>query len=238
MTSLDPISLVMLAFNEATTIEKEIREYQEKVISRLPGSEIIVAEDGSSDGTTEILTRLEMEGLIRHLTSPVRKGYRKALLDAVSSTRNPYVFFTDTGLKQDPEDFWKLYEVRQDNDLVIGLRSDRNDQFHRRLFTWGYNAFIRILFKAPQVNDCDSGFRLFNRRVVQEVFQSGKLFFKELPSSEIVLRTLHQALRYREIPVKYFQREGVSRGLPPGKIPKVILSSIRNLLKLRYEFSR
>ena len=230
-----PISLIFMAYNEAKTIEKEIRLFKNEIIDKIPGSEFIVAEDGSTDGTTQIIKKLVAELGIRHLTSEERKGYRAALLDAVNAAQNDWIFFSDTGLKHDPKDFWSMYEKIPGNDMIVGRKSNRTDQVYRKLFTWGYNFIIRSYFNYNNIFDCDSGFRLFNSKVRKEVFQSGKLFFKELPSSEIVIRTVASGLNYTEVPVSYAQREGVSRGLPPTKLPSVIYNAVLNLVKLKKE---
>ncbi len=232
----DPISLIFLAFNEASTIEEEILSYHDKIISKLPGSEFIVAEDGSTDGTTEIIKKLVKEKGIVHLTSEERKGYKKALIDSVTFAKHNLVFLSDTGLKHDPEDFWDIYPLRNECDMIVGKKTNRQDQFYRKLFTFGYNFVIRKYFGVKNVFDCDSGFRLFNKKVVNQVYNSNKLFFKELPSSEITLRTIFSGLIYNEVPVAYFQREGESRGLPTNKLPRVILDSLKNLKKLKREF--
>lgn len=230
-----PVSLVFLAFNEAETIEAEVREFHKEIVAKLPGSEMIVAEDGSTDGTSEILQRLSREIGIIHLSGGERKGYRRALLDAIAAAKQDYIFFSDTGRKHDAADFWKLYSRIDDGDLIVGRKTNREDQWYRRLLTLTYNALIRLYFGLEGVNDCDSGFRLFSQRVAREIFLGGKLFFKELPASEIVVRTIAAGLRYLEVPVAYHQRSGESRGLPNQKLPKVILGAIGNLRRLKRE---
>jgi glycosyltransferase involved in cell wall biosynthesis len=235
MSSNEPISLIFLAYNEAGTIEKEIRSFHKNIIQKLPGSEFIVAEDGSKDGTTEIIQKLVKELGIIHLTSKERKGYSKALIEAVLSAKNDYIFFSDTGLKNDPNDFWKLYEKRKDYDLIVGRKADRNDQWYRKIFTNGYNFVLRSYFNLNNVFDSDSGFRLFNQNVVDRVFKKG-LSYKNLIGSEIVLRTILSGLQYCEVPISYFQRQGQSRGMPTKKIPKIIIGSLINMRKLKKEY--
>jgi len=231
----DPVSLVFLAYNEIDTIEAEVRDFKSEIVDKLPGSEFIVAEDGSTDGTHEVLQKLQKEIGIIHLTSGERKGYRRALLDSIAATKNGFVFFCDTGRKHDAQDFWKLYEQRHDADLIIGRKTNREDQWYRKLFTKVYNTLIRCYFRVEGVRDSDSGFRLFNRKVADGIFCGGKLFFKELPGSEVVVRVIRGGLRYLEVPVAYHQRLGASRGLPNSKIPKVIIGAIRNLRRLKKE---
>lgn len=91
------------------TIEAEVLEFYSEIVGKLSGSEMIVAEDGSTDGTNKILQRLSREIGIVHLTSGERKGYRRALLDAIDAANRDYIFFSDTGRKHEAADFWKLY---------------------------------------------------------------------------------------------------------------------------------
>ncbi|MGA3027761.1 MAG: glycosyltransferase family 2 protein [Bryobacteraceae bacterium] len=230
----DPVSVVMVAFNEARTIEAEVLRFHRAIVERLPGSEFIVAEDGSTDGTSEILRQLARRIGIVHLTGSERKGYQRAFLDAVARARNSWVFFSDSGGKHDPEEFWKLYPLRHQYDLIVGRKTDRKDQPYRRLLTWTYNLALRTYFGFAAIQDADSGFRLFNRAVVDRVLR-GRLVFRNLVASEIVLRTIACGLKYGEVPVSYNMREGVSRGLPPRKIPRVALDTLRAMALLKSE---
>ena len=231
----EPISLIMVAFNEAETIEAEVLHFHRAIVEKLPGSEFIVAEDGSKDGTGEILKELAARIGIIHLTSRERKGYKRALLDAVLSARNPYIFFSDSGGKHDPEEFWKLYARRKEFDLVVGRKTNRKDQLYRRCLTWTYNFVIRNYFGFEEIRDADSGFRLFDRAVVDCVLRRN-LICRNLVASEIVLRTIASGLRYGEVEVSYNMRSGTSRGLPPAKIPSVAWNALRSMGTLKAEF--
>jgi glycosyltransferase involved in cell wall biosynthesis len=231
----DPVSVIMVAFNEAETIEAEVLSFHRAIVERLPGSEFIVAEDGSRDRTPQILKELVARIGINHLTGTERKGYKRALLDAVLAARNPYIFFSDSGGKHDPEEFWKLYALRKDYDLLVGRKTDRQDQLYRQWLTWSYNFAMRTYFGFPEIRDADSGFRLFNRAVVDRVFRQ-ELICRNLIASEIALRTIASGLRYGEVEVSYNMRAGTSRGLPPGKIPAVIVDALRSMVTLKTEF--
>jgi len=233
LEKLDPISIIVCVYNEADTIENEIREIYKVIMSRLPGSEFIIAEDGSTDGTKEIIYRLIKELGIIHSTGIERKGYAKALRDAFLLAKNPYIFFSDTGNKHDPEDFWKLYPGRRLDGLVIGLKTNRQDQFYRRLLTWGYNKLLSIYFKV-RVRDSDSGFRVYGREVVNKIFNEPWVN-KELIASEIVLRTIYSGFNFKEVPISYRQRMGESRGLPLERIPRVIIRVLSNFSTLKKE---
>ena len=91
---------------------------------------------------------------------------------------------------------------------------------------------IELGFVFEQLRDSDSGFRLFNQRVVTGVMRPG-LFFKSLVNSEMTLRAVGRGLRYIEVPVSYRQRAGASRGLPPRQIPLQALRVVRDCHRLR-----
>ena len=131
----DPVSVIINIYNEVGTIEKEILNIHNKILSKLPGSELIIAEDGSTDGTKEIILKYIHDWEVIHSTGAQRKGYARALKDAMKIAKNPYIFFSDTGSKFDFDDFWKLYGIRNKYSLVIGIRSKRSDQLYRRLLT-------------------------------------------------------------------------------------------------------
>jgi glycosyltransferase involved in cell wall biosynthesis len=122
MNTNDPVSVIMLAHNEVETIEQELILFHEKIVTRLPGSEFIVAEDGSTDGTTEIITRLKRELGIIHLTSTQKQGYKNSLISAIQVATHEYLFLSDSGLKHDPDDFWRIYSYRENYDLIVGKK--------------------------------------------------------------------------------------------------------------------
>ncbi|MGO8837784.1 MAG: glycosyltransferase [Limisphaerales bacterium] len=226
-----PVSVIVNVFNEADTIEREIREIHTEIVKKLPGSELIVAEDGSTDGTKEILGRLKAELGIIHSTSRERKGYAKAFRDAVALVRNPYVFFSDTGGKQDFKDFWKLYPYCDRYGIVTGVRSGRRDQLYRRLMTWIYNFLLRRYFHVS-LYDADAGFRIYQAGLIRKIANEPWVN-RHLISSELALRAIYSGFQVKEVPVLYRQRAGTSRGLPPAKIPKVIISVLKNFSRLK-----
>jgi len=228
---VEPVSVIINVFNEADTIENEIRDIYQTIINRIPSSELIVAEDGSTDGTSAIIKRLVTQLGVIHSTSIERKGYSKAFRDAIQLARNPWIFYSDTGGKNDFSDFWKLYQIRKEADLVIGNRSGRTDQLYRKMLTWVYNLLLNIYF-GVHVKDADSGFRLYKTSLLKKIALQ-EWINKDLISSEIVIRMYRLGAKIKEVPIVYKQRKGISRGLPLKKIPKVVVRVLRNLPRLK-----
>ena len=229
----EPVSVIVNVFNEAATIEGEIRAIDAGIVAKLPGSEFIVAEDGSTDGTKEIISRLVDELGVIHLTSIQRKGYARALGDALTAARNPWIFFSDTGGKNDFADFWKLYEARHGAGLVLGYRDGRTDRLYRRLLSVAYNRVLRLYF-GVRVRDADCGFRLYDAALAREV-AAQTWINRDLIASELLIRLNAMGAVIREVPVVYRQRHGVSRGLPLKRIPAVVFRVLGNMAALKRE---
>jgi dolichol-phosphate mannosyltransferase len=227
------VAVLLLAHNEADTIAVEIRAFQETIVQRLPGAELIVAEDGSRDGTRERIEDVAREIPLRVVGGRERLGYTRAVEGALRSTDAEWVFLCDGGAKHDPEDFWALWNVRDRFDLIAGRKTGRRDQWYRRLLTVGFNFVLRLLF-GHDVHDADSGIRLLRRPVVDGVLHH-TLTFTGFCSTEIVLRSIAAGFRYGEVPVSYRQRSGPSRGIPLNRLPKVIWQGLVDLFALRRE---
>lgn len=232
----DGVSLILLAHNEAGTIAEEIISFHEKVASRLPRCELIVAEDGSSDGTRAIIEAVQRKVPLRLVGGAARKGYYRAVPDAIAEAREAFICLCDAGMKHDPEDFWKLYEARHRYDVVVGRKTGRRDQWYRRVLTAGFNLFLRLYFRVP-VRDADSGLRLYKRVVAERVVAPG-LRFTNFVSAEIAIRAIKAGFRYGEVPVSYAARQGPSRGLPLRVIPRAIRGLFREARALERELHR
>jgi len=232
---MDPISVVIPVFNEAEVIEKVVRDFQAKVVSKIPGSELIVAEDGSTDGTKEILARLAEELPIRLVSGVERKGYTGAVKDALKLPKYDIVLFSDSDGQQEPDDFWPMYEKMQDYDLIVGYKHPRKDPFLRLMLSKFFQKLNRILFGA-RFHDINCGFRLIRKNVIEDVLPEIHLL-PQFISSEFVLRTVAKGYRVCETPVRHYEREfGGSRGLPVKKLPVEIWRLIVGLFRLRKEF--
>ncbi len=227
------VSVILLAHNEAEVIAREIRSFDEILIRRLPGAELVIAEDGSRDGTRERIVEVAREVPLRLVGGSERLGYVRAVMNALRSVDAEWVCLCDSGLKHDPADFWKLWNARDGYDVVLGRRTNRTDQWYRRFLTAAFNLVVRALFRSG-LRDADTGLRLLRRPVVDLVLARG-LTFRNFSSTEVVLRALAAGFRCTEVPVSYAQRVGESRGLPLRNIARAILMSLDDLWRLRRE---
>src|SRR3954447_24678871 len=142
-----PVSVVLLAHNEAEVIESVIRGFYDKVVSQLPGSEIIIAEDGSTDGTKEILARLVAElPALRWEEGKEKRGYVNAFKKAMTVPANELIVFCDCSGKHDPDDVWQMYDMMRNHDMVLGYKVNRADPMYRNVISSVFNTLVNWYF--------------------------------------------------------------------------------------------
>ncbi len=230
-----PVSALILVYNEAEVIEGVARDIHREVVAKIPRSELVIAEDGSTDGTKEVLGRIvpEMPGA-RLVQGETRKGYTRAYKDALKACRNELIFFSDSSGKHDPKDFWKLAQKIDEYDMVIGCKAERRDPFYRVLMSRVFNFLVSRYFGFP-FRDINSGFRLMKKKAIERVLDED-WYMKHLINFEFTLRLLAHGYRVAEVPVSHNPRaHGPSRGLPLKKIPEAIVMALRTFPRLKRE---
>ena len=225
------ISIILLAYNEEKNINDEIDSVQKIILDRLDNYEFIIAEDGSTDKTKEIILEKQKKINFIYSTSDKRRGVRGAMLESFKIASGDYIFFADSGKKFDFNDFWKLYDLKEKYDLVSALRTSRQDQLYRIFLTKALNFFLKITLNS-RFKDIDSGFKIFNKKALRKI-TSIESINSDFLSAELCLKLQYFKYNFTEIPVKYFQRKEDSKALPMGIIPRLISSFLMNFFKLK-----
>lgn len=216
------------AHNEAENIGPMIDSVRQKVAPLVDDLEIVVVDDGSQDGTGEIVRAMAAEDeRIRLVTHPVNLGYGAAVRDAIWSATKDLVFFTDSDRQFDVGELAHFLPRLAEADMVIGYRYSRNDPWHRRLFGHGWSWLVNLLF-GYTARDVDCAFKLFRREVIDAIqITSGGAMF----SAEFLVRARRAGFRIVEEPVSHYPRLA---GKQSGARPDVILRAFRDLFKLRW----
>jgi glycosyltransferase involved in cell wall biosynthesis len=129
------LSVVLPAYNEAENIEEMTRAVMKTVTPLTEEYEIIVVDDGSRDGTGDVVQGLNAEHpRIRLVQHDVNRGYGAALYSGFKAATKDLIFFTDADRQFELADMHKFWPEMDGVDMVIGYRPERADPFHRRLF--------------------------------------------------------------------------------------------------------
>jgi glycosyltransferase involved in cell wall biosynthesis len=235
----DRIAIIMPVYNEADTIENTIRELYCKVVSKMSNVDLWIFEDGSTDGTKEILERLKNEFPRLHVEmAKTRKGYSRAMKEAflsVNLSEYKYVVAMDSDGQYDPNDFFKLLHVMQRDspDIVMGRRTNRREPLYRRLLSRGLQFLEKVMFPV-KCKDVTTVMRLMKvdlaHKIAREVKYSQYNFWLEFTA-----RMSFNGYKIVEIPISYRERMGGSRVYKVRNMPKIILSEFLALTAVRTE---
>jgi glycosyltransferase involved in cell wall biosynthesis len=197
-TSAMEVSIIMPCLNEAETLETCIRKAQWFIAENDLAGEVIIADNGSNDGSQEIATRLGA----RVINVPA-KGYGSALKGGIAAARGRYIIMGDA---DDSYDFSNLnpfiVKLRNGYDLVMGNRflggieSGAMPFLHRYLGNPVLTGIGKLLFGSP-CNDFHCGLRGFRKDAIAnlELQTTGMEFASEM----VVKATLHK-MQITEVP--------------------------------------
>jgi len=234
--SIKPVSVLVPVYNEAETVASMISELYDEVGSKIP-VEVVVAEDGSTDGTKEILRDLAEEIPLKLIMDDRRKGYMGGVKDGLRHVSSEYIFFMDSDGQHMPSDFWKLYEKRHEYDLIIGKKIRRRDPFHRLFISTVFHWLIQLLFRVP-VRDPDTGFRIMKHEVLDSVLEETRIL-KYSFWTEFTVRAHKKGFKVGEVSIIHRNRlHGDTRLYKLSKLPSIIVSQLIGSFKLATELKR
>jgi dolichol-phosphate mannosyltransferase len=174
--AFDGVSVVVPAFNERECVGR-LREEIRSALAGIP-HEVIYVDDGSTDGTREVLDRLATEepGVVRVVHFRRNFGKSAGLAAGFERARYGAVATLDADLQDDPREIPRLLEmlVREDLDLVSGWKRDRKDPLEKRLPSRLFNKTTRVL-TGLKLHDFNCGLKVYRREVVREVTLYGEL---------------------------------------------------------------
>src|ERR1700675_3718775 len=166
----------MPVFNEANTLEESIRRVRGVAFPK----EIIVVDDGSTDGSREILKRLEQEaaqngapGEFKVIFQPINQGKGAAIRTGLAHASGDVVIIQDSDLEYDPRDYANLLEpiLAGHADVVFGTRFSGGGP-HRVLFFWhSLGNRLLTLFSNALTNlnltDMEVGYKAFRTEIIK-----------------------------------------------------------------------
>jgi glycosyltransferase involved in cell wall biosynthesis len=226
------VSVILPAYNEEQNLRHAV-DSARMVLSQIATDwEIIIVDDGSSDGTPalcdELVTQCDKVRVIRHASN---KGYGAALTSGIFAARHELIFFTDADGQFDLRELERLIEWADEYDIVMGYRRKRRDPWHRIINAFGWNVLIRLVF-GVRVRDVDCAFKLFRRAVFDhvQIRSAGAMI-----NAEILAQATRFGMKMREIQVSHYPR---SYGKASGANIAVIMKAFRELLRVSRELRK
>jgi glycosyltransferase involved in cell wall biosynthesis len=211
--STEAVSIVVPCRNEASGVVAMLEELisQLERCTDLPW-EVIVVDDGSTDGTAEAVEGFAGERL-RVLHHEASRGYGAALKSGIRRARHPWILIIDADGTYPPAHVPEILRERSEHDMVVGARIgvERRIPLVRRPAKWVLRRFASVL-SGEEIVDLNSGLRVFRRDLAER-------FLPLLPNgfsftSTITLAALSSGLSIGYVPIDYRRRKGRSKLRP------------------------
>ena len=207
------LSVLIPVYNEQRTLEEVVGRVRAVQISK----EIILVDDGSTDQSRAILTRLQEENdrakdplnQIRIFFQPHNQGKGAALKAAFSHVTGDVIIIQDADLEYDPKDYPSLLEPIRAGlaDVVYGTRFYGGGA-HRVLFFWHYMGNLALtlisnMLTNLNLSDMEVGYKVFRAESVKGVnLKSNRFGFEP----EITVKLAKKHCRFYEVPISYHGR--------------------------------
>ena len=208
------ITVIIPVYNDRKSLERAIPDSIQFISEITPSFEILVAEDGSSDGSAELVTEYTgKDTRIRLLHSDERQGRGRALNRAIRAARGNIVCYYDVDLATDLHHLGELVgAIRDGYDISTGSRllpsSDIVRTGGREIASRTYNALVRMIL-GSSVFDHQCGFKAFRRERILTIIpaiRDNHWFW----DTEILVRAQKQGYRVREFPVHWRAGKGTT----------------------------
>jgi dolichol-phosphate mannosyltransferase len=221
------LTIIMPVYNERNTVASIIERVRRVPIDK----ELIVVDDGSTDGTSEVLDRLAGDD-VRVIHQPQNMGKGMAIRRALSDVRGDVVIIQDADGEYDPAEYPKLIApiAAGETAVVYGSRfrgTIENMRWPNRIINRVLAWMVRILYREP-ITDEATCYKVFRAEVVKSIPLTCK-GFEFCP--EVTAKLLKRGYRIREVPITYrgrTKREGKKINWKDG------VKAIWSLIKYRF----
>jgi glycosyltransferase involved in cell wall biosynthesis len=226
------VSLILPCLNEMQVIEESLSEIENVLESTVYDYEIILVDDGSTDGTVAFIEQYcSKNPKTGKLIHPHNMGRGAAVQDGIRAARGKVVGYIDIDLEVPAYCILPLIqEIRNGADVATGHRVYRLDRntFQRFIFSKGYAWLVRWLLKA-NLADTETGIKFFNRGTILPLLEdivSPHWFW----DTEIMVRAYYTGLKIKEIKVLFDKRPEVGSTV---RLWADILDYLKNLRRFR-----
>lgn len=206
MDSID-VSIVLPVFNEVENLEQEVRRIHKSMDDSGFRYEVIVVDDGSTDGSAELANKIEGVQVIEFLTN---RGSGSARKYGTLAARGDVVVWTDVDMTYPNDEIADLVRAIDGYDQVVGTRTSEEGTIKllRRPAKWTIRKLASYLSRT-EIPDLNSGFRAFRRDVAEQ-------FLYLLPRgfscvTTITMAFLSNGYSIKYVPIDYASRAGRSK---------------------------
>jgi len=199
------LSVIIPVYNEVKNIEEILKRVQDTKLA----TEIVVVDDGSQDGTRDILKKLDGKNNIHVILQEKNQGKGAAVVTGMQAAKGDVLLIQDADLEYDPRDYSVLLQPIEEGlaDVVYGSRflgaAHRVAMFWHQVANQLLTLITNILYNSI-LTDMETGYKVFKREVIEEINIRSKRFNFE---PEFTAKILKRNYRIFEVPITFNPRD-------------------------------
>jgi glycosyltransferase involved in cell wall biosynthesis len=199
------LSVIVPVFDERNTVVEIVRRMRQ--VDLPLDLEIVVVDDGSTDGTREVLRQLG-DSTVRVLLHDGNRGKGAAVRSGIEVASGDYILIQDADLEYDPEDWPKLIAPVERGRARVVYGSRFTGERRNMLFLhWVGNRFLSLVTNVlynTTLSDMETCYKLFDRTLLDGITIRASRFEFE---PEVTAKILRRGIRIYEVPISYTGRE-------------------------------
>ena len=199
------LSVIVPVFDERNTVVEIVRRM--RAVQLPVDLEIVIVDDGSTDGTRDVLRQLA-DSTVRVINHDVNRGKGSAIRTGLQHVTGDLVLVQDADLEYDPEDWIKLLApiLRGKARVVYGSRFT-GERRNMLFLHWIGNRFLSLVTNVlynTTLSDMETCYKLFDRSLLDGITLRAQRFEFE---PEVTAKILRRGVRIYEVPISYTGRE-------------------------------
>lgn len=236
MSSKD-LSVIFPIYNEEKTIKNTLLEWKKSLDQLSINYEMIIAEDGSTDGTKKILFSLIRKNKKKFITNIIKekRGYSEAVISSGLIAKGKFILSVDSDGQCDPKDFIKFWKKRNllNNTVIIGNRVNRKDFIMRFLMSKSFFIIHKILFPS-KIKDPSCPYIFSHKKNFVNITRKISFMIEGFWWGFVAV-CLKKKIKIYQVNINHRVRlEGQTNVFHLNKIPQIALRNIYGLIKIRF----
>lgn len=221
------LSVFFPAYNEEKNLEKTVMEAFD-VLKKIPIIfEVLIINDGSSDGTGAVADKLAKKYSQVKIISQQNGGYGMALRAGLKNAKYEWIVYVDADGQFEFSEISSFLPLCDDADAIWGYRLKRKDPFYRSVFSFCWGRSARFL-TGIALKDLNCGFKMFKKKAIESIWPLESTRGAMI-NPELALKLNKSGFKILEVGVNHYPR---LYGKPTGASPIVVVKSYLELFQL------